>query len=1016
MGAMATISTQLSDDGMVSAQTTGGTPKSQKTKTELTALQINVNHSLVTQDLAIETANKLKVDIVCISEIYKYKGKMTSTPGWARVVSDTAAILLKEGIIYRIVPSGQHVASVEVGGVRIISAYASPNEEISPVLNTIETLLEGRNACILAGDMNCRWPEYTRATLRDRDNEMIEFIAQQQLMIGNDGTDTCIHQGRKSTNDYTFSRDVNITKWEVLGETESLSDHLYIVWTASKENADTKKNKCITIKKKKTDQEKFAEKIKDIPAFDISDTYESAGKNAEKLTQWISEAVEQATIEKDKIITSYWWNDQLEGMKKECKYLLRAIHRSAEPRKSLLIDTMRSLRKKYRQAIIESKEKAWRQFIGQGKPWGRPYRVVIKPRAYGSPGIPQMKKADGRLTTSDEEAASILLNAKFPRAPAREETIIVDIPEKADVNVKYINDYEITQYLKKCRNRSSPGPDGINYKALKVVNKKHPGLIPWIMNRCLCWSLYPDVWKFGRAVMIRKNKLDIDDPNEYRPLVMQSTLGKLYEKCLVARINETMDDVMSGRQYGFRKKKSCEDCVLAACKELEKMKNSSRYVIAVSIDISGAFDHMLWSCVLEEMSKSRVPEHLCRAMRSYFAGRTVEYGGVTLQLEKGAPQGSVIGPAQWLYGYNYALTEMQKRWISFFCYADDTLMIFAGDNVQELERKVNREINWYCELITEKLGVNVNPSKTEIMLLGKKMDRHIKLALETKYKRTEVMKYLGVWIDPDLRWVEHCKRMGDKARRITAKMSAICRNTFGYEDAARTIMLNATAGALLQYCSSVFAHRLHVTANQKHIDRAHRTMLLSMGRLYRTVSYLPGTVICGEIPIRYKLCIRALLYAEKKKCSLLGEVKVLKSVTHPISSLKKLRTELQEQAHREWQKEWTDSPKGAWTKQLMPVVPRSKITSNFWRAQALSGHGVYGSYLMKFKRREDAACHCGYPDQSPQHVFTECEMYTDGRPTELGVGAESLRYMEEVVRDLWKIEIEENRKRGTMVS
>lgn len=75
-------------------------------------------------------------------------------------------------------------------------------------------------------------------------------------------------------------------------------------------------------------------------------------------------------------------------------------------------------------------------------------------------------------------------------------------------------------------------------------------------------------------------------------------------------------------------------------------------------------------------------------------------------------------------------------------------------------------------------------------------------------------------------------------------------------------MIDGTAGAMMKYASVVFAHRMAIKDVSRHYDAAHRSMVHSCGRLYRTVSCID---ITGIRQIKYDVVIRALITAKKKK-------------------------------------------------------------------------------------------------------------------------------------------------------
>ena len=176
-----------------------------------------------------------------------------------------------------------------------------------------------------------------------------------------------------------------------------------------------------------------------------------------------------------------------------------------------------------------------------------------------------------------------------------------------------MSEEEVKAILMKQSNRSSPGVDGIGYKALKILNKLHPNLQPTLYNSCLAWSVFPERWKIGRLVIIPKSKsCDPTMTSSYRPLTMLPTLGKVLEQCMTTRTKTVTEVKLSPTQYGFRKGRSCEDCIMAVTKNMEKMKKASELMSMVALDIKGAFDHILWDHIIQQLVVYGVPEYMVK--------------------------------------------------------------------------------------------------------------------------------------------------------------------------------------------------------------------------------------------------------------------------------------------------------------------------------------------------------------------------------------------------------------------
>lgn len=158
--------------------------------------------------------------------------------------------------------------------------------------------------------------------------------------------------------------------------------------------------------------------------------------------------------------------------------------------------------------------------------------------------------------------------------------------------------------------------------------------------------------------------------------------------------------------------------------ELDK----NNYVVVIYIDLKKAFDTVDIEILLDKIWKMGFRGVCYRLLKTYSKGRkrftrisnTVSE---TQKMKVGIAQGSVLGPLEYLiYVHNLKYVPIKSK---YFMYADDTVLVMSGSDVEELETIINCDLDLYFEwLCNHKLSVNVE--KTVYMIIkqkNKKKDR-----------------------------------------------------------------------------------------------------------------------------------------------------------------------------------------------------------------------------------------------------------------------------------------------------
>jgi hypothetical protein len=339
---------------------------------------------------------------------------------------------------------------------------------------------------------------------------------------------------------------------------------------------------------------------------------------------------------------------------------------------------------------------------------------------------------------------------------------------------KLTNPSEVLETIKELKVGKAPGPNGVTNRALRHLPKRAITSLTKLFNVVLRRQYIPPAWKHSRVVSILKPGKDPTLPSSYRLISLLDTVGKLFEKILLARVLREVNErgLLPDEQFGFRPRHHSTALQLGRLVErVSRNFDERRLTGAVFLDVAKAFETVWVKGLLYKLTILNFPLYLVKTLSSYLHSRTFQssFNSATStrrNMRAGVAQGGLVSPV--LFSLYVKDMPAPSRHTELALYADDTALTATSRSplllVSYLETYLNR-----LELWLRDWRIAINVSKSTAMLFAKttrciQRPRPVQLFGEP-IQWIDTARYLAVTLDTRLIWSAHVNQVGRKAAR-----------------------------------------------------------------------------------------------------------------------------------------------------------------------------------------------------------------------------------------------------------
>jgi ribonuclease HI/exonuclease III len=843
-------------------------------------------------------------DIICVQETFLKANKLFKLDGYVIIRNDRAerpggglATLIKEGISHRVIDSPANIEClcIEIKSKNI--KYVIVNVYIVPCIHVdfdeYKGIFNFKNA-IITGDFNAHNTLWGSSTTDSRGQDLENLLEETECVVINTGQPTRQnHGGGMSVLDLTMVSKELASKcaWTVLADTLG-SDHLPTLTHLNVpfEAGALSPPRWIL---NKADWPGFREECRELINNSI------ASDDIEVFSSNISDAIITAAtnnIPKTGISSNKkyrplpYWNESCSNAIRSRNMNRNKLNKSHRDEDGMLYRKSKGIAQK---VIKTAASEHWQQYcntIDSSTKLGAVWRMSRKMSGVASKlKSPNLIKNNEQVETCEEKAnllaetfskissssnySSEFLERKNLFEKYEKEKFTDDSTEeeqKSSLNEKF-SSQELSNAIKHCKAKSTPGPDNISYEMIKNLPIACTEILLQFYNQIWLNDEMPASWKHALILPIPKPNKIATDPNSYRPISLSSCICKVMERLVTDRLTWHLENnkILINTQSGFRKKRSTIDQIMKLQDAIHKSIKSKGYTVGVFLDLEKAYD-MLWRAgLMTKLKAIGINGKMFMFIENFLKNRTFQVlvgdkKSSIFELENGTPQGSIISPILFLIMINDIC--MRNNNVELSLYADDSAIYKSGKDLNQIIKDIQKtldDIHQWCQ----SWGFKISVAKSCGVIFTIKRIINIKnpLMLDgSPLNMSDKVKFLGLIFDKKLNWIDHIKYIEERCKGRLNLMRSLAGTKFGASKKCLLIIYKSLIRSVIDYGAEAYDSG-SVKARLDSIQG--RALRICCGAMIGTpLSALQNET--GELPLSLRRKRQLIAYDIKIKCTI----------------------------------------------------------------------------------------------------------------------------------------------------
>ena len=798
-----------------------------------------------------EVLHRLKIDVALISESHLKPSIRANVPNYQQYRTDRlngrnggTAIYIKKSISHVEVPIPEsftiETTLIKVhsrsGDLYIAACYNSPLKDF--VNQDFDHLFHLGNKIIAAGDFNAKNVCWNCVATNKNGRILMSLSDDLGFLINAPQSPTHLPrvQGhRPDILDIVLTKGISISD-EVKVLHELSSDHLPILfsWGSGYEE------NLVLYRHQKTAWKDYTNSLKD---FSFPEVNMNLEHKVNYLEEQIKLAYNQSTTTKIISKDALSYPQEVHNLIKDRRKAIKIHKITLAPQDKVIVNRLSQQLDTALSAIANSNWQLKLESLSpeDGTLW-RLNKTICRRR-----GNLPILRTGAAVAISDREKSEMFADSLFTICnndlpnDQQHNKIINDLQSNmtlpgSDIDIPSLD--ELKNIIKNTPKKKAPGLDNItNYMIYLLPNRALEGLLS-ITKDVLTSTIFPEKWKKAKIIMIPKPGKPRSNPENYRPISLLPTLGKIVERIILTRLDEQCEElnIIPQEQFGFRRTLGTELQLLRLTETIHQAYESKEVAIGAFLDIKRAFDTVWHQGLISKLYTLNINPNIVKIIASYLTNRSfvISIGqeiSTPRALRAGVPQGSVISP----YIYNLFTSDIPRPPnVSLFAYADDLAVVATARSERFAHRRVQVALDQIAKFLSD-WKLTPHPEKSQSITFSsrrKLLNKSITLN-NIIIPRANTVKYLGVLFDTRLTWSQHITETVKKGRQAIGMLYPLISKGSRMSKHNKILLYRQVVRPMLTYGSVVWG-----TAAHEHISKLqviqNRFLKLALEAPYRT--------------------------------------------------------------------------------------------------------------------------------------------------------------------------------------